>query len=608
MIKKINKVDILFVLALIVGLLFHISTFVFDFLYPDETFYYTIPLRLINGDSLIQHEWHLSQLSSLFSYLPVRIFTILQGSTDGIIVLMRYVYLLIHTAVAIGIYIFFKKEYGVWAVAASMMFYTQTAYTIYAISYHSMLANFMLLFTFFLVSAVQKGLPKLCIGAGFCFAACCVCNPMFTILFAIYAVLCVLWKIKDELSEKISEMLNKKFSLSDFDCMQYYHSFLSGKAFVFSLTGVGFMAAIFLIFFFFTGGTITSVFQNIENILNSSEYELIEKSLIAKTEDLFDAINSISFKIPFLLPILAVALAVDKKRASDTHRVMYIVCALIVSAIYAVGILYAMNTKAFAVSLPFAIFSVVCYVLTKQKNKIVFYCMWCVCIAGALVHGMVSNALLSAAGIVVAIANIAGVIFVRDLFFEMRTSLRQMHFEKKRTMPVGRVIICITLCLQLIFYGVASYCSKRVDSVMVMENRGPFAGILMSKSRHEKYTTLLSDLDVLKERSDADDPILIVSRENWMYLFVDRPFGTYTALEQSRIDFESLKAFYKQNPDHIPKYIYISELEVMNDIYENGTGFLLAVERLFDHTKEELSGGILLTVTEYKFNTENLTE
>lgn len=615
MIKKIDKVDLFFILALIAGLIFHISTLVFDFRYSDETFYYTIPLRLVNGDSLIQHEWHLSQFSSLFSYLPVRIFTMLQGSMDGIIVFMRCVYILIHTAVAIGIYIFFKKEYGVWAIAAAMTFYTQVAYATYAISYHSMFAIFILLFTFFLISAVKKGLPERCVGAGFCFGACCVCNPAFAILFAAYAVLCILWKRKDTLAKKISEILNKnmktenknkEFSLSDFDSIQYYHNIFSGKAFLFSLTGVGIMAAICLAFFFSTGGTITSIFQNIGNILNSSEYEFVENSLGMKAEELSRAIYSISFKMPFLLPILAVALAVDKKRTSDDHRIIYIVCTLIVSAIYAMGILHEMNSNALIFSLPFTIFSAVCYVLSKRKNKILFYCMWCVCVVGAFVHGMASNTLLTAAGVVVSIANIAGVIFVRDLFLEIRIALRQKFFEKKWTTTVGRIVLCITLCLQLVFNGVATYCFKNVESVMVMENSGPFAGMLMNPSRHEKYADVLSDLDVLKKRSNEDDPILVISQENWMYLVIDRPFGTYTAWEQMRVDSESLKAFYNQNNDRIPKFIYIPKGKIMRDYgYEYSEDILCDMEELFDYTEEELLGGVLLTVTDYKFDNVN---
>ena len=124
MMKKAKNTDFLFVVTLSLGLLLHIF---FLFIIPyfhDETHYATVPFRLINGDSLIQHEWHLTQFASLFSYLPVYIWTAIKGSADSIFIFLRCTYLLIHTTLAVAIYRFFRK-YGKWAIMASMIFYIQ---------------------------------------------------------------------------------------------------------------------------------------------------------------------------------------------------------------------------------------------------------------------------------------------------------------------------------------------------------------------------------------------------------------------------------------------------------------------------------------------------
>ena len=110
MMKKLLKnTNLLFVIMMSAVLLLHIY---FLFCVPfsdDETHYATVPFRLINGDSLVQHEWHLTQFASLFSYLPVRIWMAIKGSADGIFVFLRCVYLTIHTSVAVLIYRFFKQ-------------------------------------------------------------------------------------------------------------------------------------------------------------------------------------------------------------------------------------------------------------------------------------------------------------------------------------------------------------------------------------------------------------------------------------------------------------------------------------------------------------------
>ena len=109
MMKKLLKnTDFLFVIAILAILIVHIY-FLFSIPFSDdESHYITVPFRLINGDSLVKNEWHLTQFASLFSYLPVRIFTAIKGSADGILIFTRCVYLAIHTSVAVVIYRFFR--------------------------------------------------------------------------------------------------------------------------------------------------------------------------------------------------------------------------------------------------------------------------------------------------------------------------------------------------------------------------------------------------------------------------------------------------------------------------------------------------------------------
>lgn len=603
MTKKINKLDIIFTVALISGLFFHISTVFFNHHYSDETFYYTIPLRLINGSSLLQHEWHLTQFSSVFTYLPVRIFMALFGLTDGIIIFMRCVYILAHTIVTIAIYRFFKK-YGVWAIAAAMIFNTQASYATYAVSYHSVFAVGILFLGLCLLSSVEKKLPSWCIGSGIFFGACCVCNPVFTGAFVAYVAICVLWKGKDKLAERFLQRLtqkNKSWHISDPLCIQPYDNIFSSKAFLFSLTGVGITAIICIIFFFLTGGTIASVFRNAGNIISSSEYEFVRNLFVEKLKALLSAWSVISLRMPFLLPFLFIVLAFDKQRKLFSHKILYISLAFALSCLYAVGILQRETSDGYVFSLPFAFFSTVCYILTEKKNKNMFYCVWCICVIGAFVHGMVSNTLLTSSGVVLSVANVAGVIFVRDLFSEIRTESEKSNQKEKKFSVAVKVLICLILSFQIVFNGVATYCFKHVEKNMVTVKDGPLAGMLLGESRNDKYEKILNDLETIKNHSNKESPVLIISYENWMYLCIDRPFATYTAWNQVRVDTKSLSAYYAQNSDRIPKYIYIPHMEVTRDAeYDHIEDILLSTAELFEFTSEELSAGILLTVTEYK--------
>ena len=52
---------------------------------PDEALYLTIPYRLLQGDSLLLHEWHVTQLASLLLLLPLRLVLALRTSTEGVL-------------------------------------------------------------------------------------------------------------------------------------------------------------------------------------------------------------------------------------------------------------------------------------------------------------------------------------------------------------------------------------------------------------------------------------------------------------------------------------------------------------------------------------------
>jgi hypothetical protein len=179
MVKKLKRIDYLFIISLITVFLFHFCCILVVNVPRDETFYITIPFRLINGDSLVQHEWHLSQFSSFFSYFPVYFYTRVIRSTEGILLFMRFTYLIVHTIIAVIIYVFFRK-YKIASIAASMIFYLQFAYRICAISYNSMFALFILLLTFCLLKAYETQATKFYIGAGICFGCCCINNPLFS--------------------------------------------------------------------------------------------------------------------------------------------------------------------------------------------------------------------------------------------------------------------------------------------------------------------------------------------------------------------------------------------------------------------------------------------
>ena len=612
MMKKEKNTDLLFAVALSLGMLLHIF---FLFIIPyfhDETHYVTVPFRLMNGDSLVQHEWHLTQFASLFSFLPVYIWTAIKGSVDGIFIFLRFVFLLIHTSLAVLIYRFFRK-YGNWAIVASMIFYIQITYRIQAISYQSMLVAFLLLLSISLISIYEKNSPRTYVYAGLCFGGCCVCNPLFCIGYILYLVGCVLWskrqylrkymfKIKKLSTSKEEKKLTKKQKrqlnqqlIEVSPEMKRYDCFFKKEAILRFTLGIAIIAVIAIAFFFLTGGTIDSVFDNIEHLLGSSEYDITSNSVFSKFLQTFEYFSIANLHMPWILPILFIVLFLDKNRRNHTHRLAYLTVSVIWSILFMVVVLLTAEFKLFAVSLPFCVFSTICYLLTKNRNKPLFNCMFVPCMIAAVLHYLAADTHLAALGVVFAVNNVAGVLFARDLFKEMHIANDNNEEvpAKKDLSPWCRRIIIIGICTQILFYGIFYMYGQVPIKNAMKASVGPFSGLYMSEEQYNQYNNAIKDLDVIKKISREKDPVLIASYNNWMYLYLDRPMATYTTWYRGSLHSDLLKEYYKENPKKMPRYIYIESPELHNTLVESTKKI---VSEMFEFTEEELSNGVLLIV------------
>ncbi len=629
MIKRLHKTDYFFIAALLCGLFFHLTLIWSPHRLYDETFYATVPYRLTLGDSLVQHEWHLTQFSSLFLYLPVRLWLFINGSTDGIYLYLRFVYIFVHTAVAVTVYKFFRKH-GVWSVVAAIMYYILIPFKTYALNYTSMLVVFYLFFTLSIYCIYKNHSVKAYLSAGFCFGCCCVNNPIFCILFPLYLILCALWtkkeifinlisnhyyisrykknnprKAKRKSFESIKAAAEKKrvfFSR----CFDDYNCFFTKNAVIYTFAGLCIIAAVSIIFFLATGGSISSVFENTENLLSASEYFTTTKGTwIQKTFDFKNAINTMSFQMPYLLPLFFLVLFIDKKRAQNSHRTVFLTAALALSVLISAGILSADENTAFFYSLPFALFALVCYILSTKRQTDLFFCIWCPCTVAAVLNTIASNTLFYSASAVVSISNIAGVFFVCNLFKEMKAE-HQGKITKKFCSKIftyaGQVTVIIAICFQIILSGffMRDFLALEKDFTFKITN-GPLKGMYYNEEAYNIYQSNLKLLDHIKEISDEDDPIFVGANLNWTYMYADRPFGTYSAYFLG-IEPDVLSVYYEKNPDKIPKYIcYFSVVtpeytQSAKEMFEEEKEIL---DSMFEYTEEHFSDSILLTVTDY---------
>lgn len=606
--KKLKKTDFLFIIALLSIFLIHIP---YLFLFPyteDEAYYLITPFRLLNGDSLVQHDWHLTQFSSLFNYLPVYFWTLIKGSTEQIYIFLRCVYLAIHTAIAVAIYRFFRK-YGKVAILAFVIYFIQVPHNIMAISYQSVIVDCLLLLTLCLLSIYEKQSAVSYVFAGIFFGCCCVSNPFFCVVFVFYLLACVIWSRREAVVNhivkiKISKTVNKKGKkltkkqkreqskqvATAFPNMENYTCFFDKKAILYITCGIVITAVIAVAFFFLTGGTISSIFDNVENLLGSSEYDVVSKSIFEKPIATLLYFTQANLYMPFILPILFVVLLADTKRNQNSHRFLYLTVSILWSVLFAFGIFLTLEVYVFAISLIFYVFSLVCYILTENKNKTIFYCMFVPCSIGAFVQYLAADTHWGAIGIVLIACNVAGVFFLVDLWREMRQQAEnKAETTNKSKKDKLRVIIIVGFCFHILVYCFFRSYIQPIPTDSVKATEGVYAGMYMSESQYEKYNKKIDDLNYIKAISYEDDPVLISTYSNWMYVQVDRPMATYSPWFRGTFDYDQLRRYYDENPEKVPQYIYIESSDPKNTNVD-------MVKELFMFTREDLSNGVLLTV------------
>lgn len=604
MIKKLQKYDYFFIIAMLACLVLHLSCIYGPDHFADESFYPTIPLRLINGDSLVSDEWHVTQFSSLFLYLPVRLFVAIKGSTEGIILFLRYFYLVIHTSVSVYIYIFFRK-YKMWAVPAVVMFYSQVPLRFMSANYHSLLALFLLLLTVMLLKIKVKDSIALYLLTGCFFGFCCVCNPFECFVFAAYTIICIIYRFKLDTTRRLKGKAKEKAKAKEKEKTIVLDKYFGKQAYLKFGAGVIIAAVISIVFFLATGGKFSEVIENIPNLLNDSSHNNFTSPLEAFMEKLtitFGYINDISFNLFWLLPVFCVALLVDKNRKQSTHKIIWLLLALVMSVFFFAGVTVGalQSSRCFAVSLPFAIISVVSYVLTENKNKTLFYCMWLPSAIATVIQYMASDMHLSVMWVLI-IGNIAGVFFIKDLINETFTN-QEKDKKLKSTGKICTGILCVGICLQIIFQGSLYTVGRTVKSDYVKLEKGPYRGLYMSQSAVDRNNAIMDDLDYIKELTSPDDPVLIISEFGWMYLYIDRPFATYSAW-QPYLQTSRIIDYYKEHPDKIPYYIYVGYTTIPRSVLsghghdvERAMSYVEPLQYIFNCEATELSNGVLLKV------------
>ncbi|MBQ6020106.1 MAG: hypothetical protein IJL26_08000 [Clostridia bacterium] len=135
---KPNKTDVL--AAVLFGFMFLFFTAFLrrglNAALSDESYYFAMPYRFLQGDRMLVDEWYLTQFNSVLLMPVMKAFLAVRGSTDGILLFFRCLFLLFHAAIYWILYLQ-TRDGGLPALFAVFLFCMSVPFAVFSFSYYA---------------------------------------------------------------------------------------------------------------------------------------------------------------------------------------------------------------------------------------------------------------------------------------------------------------------------------------------------------------------------------------------------------------------------------------------------------------------------------------
>lgn len=528
----------------------------------DERGYITIVHRFINGDRPIADDWSTAMTLSFFLALPVKIFTETTGSTEGLVLFCRYLFIAAHTAFSLALFISLRKCR--WAaVVASLLYMCYVPLEMYSLNYNPISMMAAVTICLLLFNGKSPGKGRL-IVVGVVAALGVLALPPLALLYPAYS-LCVLFRL-----------IYSKKSGKDLREMPLYRQ---PAGWLFITAGIAATAAVFVVYILLRMSVkeIVSSVTGIMTQINSSYYNLTPNRISG-------IVNALGLGQCIAAALLLLLAYFMQKRSAKQKLLCFALIAADAIAMYvSIYITFYRGKDGTAADLfaammravPLALAGLAAFILTRNRNGKwgTFYLF---CIACAFVRDISSNVVF---GIGSVGANIASVMMIRDFLAEMRQDdafACAGEFAKRLTACLCVLPIVAALCCESIwkteecrFHAIESSYIKNASELTDVIGRGPFKGIKTTPRVRSVIDDMMLDLDDI--RANGKEKIYIAGTHQWVYLYLE---DSYTACS-SMFDEDNIAVsqmfYWELHPEKQPECIYIP-------IY-NAAGYRLIRER-----------------------------
>lgn len=537
------KKDLLFLTGLLFGFFFLLWKSKYGTGAYDEPFYLTMPHRILKGDGMFSQEWNFGQFSA-FLMLPVmKIYLLIRGTTEGIILGFRYLYIFFQVTCTILIYVNLRKKEFSWI--AAWMFCLFCPYDIMALSYNTMGMAFMTM-TGVILSRTSKNNTRSFVAAGILFAAAVLCNPFLAAIYFFYTILVFGMWWKQKRSGKEPDKVEK--------------GNLSLKAWGGITAGVLLLAAAFVITVL-SGSTIQELIKNIPLLMQDPEHTSRSVFEITRVY-LLSFWNVYGWFVPVWMVLLFMAYLC---RADELKRKICFALVSFSSILSLFGFLETIQNSYNFIMVPILACGVAAYIMTEEKDKDVFRYLFVFGILYSFLANYASNQGMHAISMAMLPADVAAVLFIGKFASQEMESLHGEMGRKGKRMPVLFILLfTVQLGMQIYTKAVHAFWEEPVWKLQTVIEEGPLKGTVTTERKAERYASVLEDI---KTHIRKEGPVLFVTEDTWCYLYADTEYGTFSSYLSGGFlqAAERWKLYYNAHPEKIPDYICFPVAEISFD-------------------------------------------
>ena len=523
----------------------------------DEGYYYTVAHRLTLGEHMIADEWNLAQLVHLLNLLPNILFMKLTGSTEGLILFMRYLFIAIDLIYYCYVYIKLRR-WKLWGAAAAFLFCAVIQQILLTIAYFTS-APMAVLAVWLLLTAddKKKSVPKL-LFTGLVMACGILAEPFLIVIFLLWFVLTLLREAK---AAKQSPLLED------------YAFLLNRRTFFWVTLGA---VAMFIPYmtYLLVSGSFEGVGAAIPYLASGAEYNkgnIIDLGKFVLAADLY------SLPALIALPCLLIAAVIFRCKKTENDRLRRALL-LGAAAVLAAGYVYAgirlLNSKEEMLWVSFTqynnllllLFSPIPFLLSKKKQPALFV-LWLIGALYSVLIDISSTVILASGG---GLLRVACVLQLSILLPELVRETPEQKKKKGKTAPKPRkaftaaMAVCGAAALAWnMGYLLCATVYKPVEKLFLHDpaplayeiEKGPFKGLATNENIYTIYNETLEDLDEVKRMAQGK-PVTVLDLAPFTYLYMDLPYGAYSSWYEFD-EPERLAAYWGLRPAQQPAVIYI---------------------------------------------------